>query len=92
MGMFIVEKGVVARAIKDGREWVDKNFQTIKTKEVNVFDKHELIIDPTGIGTAYALTRANKVTIGGAYAAAGWYGFRRDGWSLLVESRDVVYG
>lgn len=90
MGMFIVEAGTPIRAIKNGKEWYDPNFTDTKTKKVNVFDKHELIVDPAGISKD-AVTSASIVTVGGAYARAGWYAFRTDSWTMLVHAQYVTY-
>lgn len=90
MGMFVVKAGAEAIAIRDGREWYPENMTEIKTKTTHVFWKEEMILDPTGIAK-WACVPANDRTIGGAYAKAGYFGFRRDGWALLVRAANVLY-
>lgn len=90
MGMFIVEKGTECKVIKDGKEWYASNFIDHKTKEDQVFDKGEMIVDPTGIAKSWCCTPRDQV-IGGDYAKAGYYGFRRDGWAILVHHSMCKY-
>lgn len=90
MGMFIVERGTEAKVIKVGKDWYAKNFQNHITKETNVFGKEEMIIDPAGINKTCPPLKG--ITIGSAYADAGNYGFKREGWIILVHASKVVYG
>ena len=89
--MFGVREGAEIKISQDGKNPIGfiawKNHVTTK---FNVFDKCELAIDPTGIGRL-ACVPGDRVTIGGALAKKGWYGFRRDGFLLLVDPRDVEY-
>lgn len=90
MGMFVIESGVKSIVVKDGAEWtLSGNFKDFTTTKVNVFDKGELVIDPTNI-SKYACTPSFR-TIGGQYAKAGWFGFRSGGWILLVPGNHVQY-
>lgn len=90
MGAFVVKAGAKCVVIKDGADWGDfKNFMAHKVKEKQIFDKSELVIDPTGIAK-YAARSCDK-TIKGMYAKDGWYGFQRKGWTLLVPSFQVLY-
>lgn len=87
--MFEIKAGTEVKVIRDGKEWYSDNFRIHVTKEDNLFDKEEMIIDPTGI--ASWCPPINGVTVGSAYAKAGWYGFRRDGWALLVPASNCTY-
>lgn len=66
--------------IRDGKEWRAPNIVNYVTRKSQTFFIEEMIVDPLGhVGCG-----PNDVTIGGAYAAAGYYGFRRNGFALLV--------
>jgi len=91
MGMFIVKEGTKVKCIKDRKEWYPENFVDHVTKQINVFGKEQLRIDPTGIGHD-ACGPQHKLVIGGAYAEAGYYGFEENGWVMLVPGSQVVYG
>ena len=90
MGMFLVKKDTIVKAIKDGEEWRPQNFVEKPLKETLVFDKGQLTIDPTGISKRACVPGC--VTIGSAWAEAGWYGFSHKGWTILARGRDVQYG
>jgi len=89
MGMFLVEKGTAVFVIKEGDSWCADNIKPYITKNDNVFDKGEMILDPTGI-LSYAHGPGNN-NIGQYYASNGYYGFKRDGWYIIVYSRSVQY-
>jgi len=91
MGMFIVKEGVRAKAIKEGDEWYGRNFVDLTTRQVNVFEKCELVVDPTGVSKVASVPQHRK-TVGGDWAKKGWYGFCKDGWILLVPGTHVQYG
>ncbi len=92
MGMFVVNKGTAAKVIKDNKTWIDdNNFTQITTTKDLVFDKGELVIDPTGVSKVALGPGQNKV-IGGQYAKAGYYGFARKGWTILIFHDSVIYG
>ena len=84
---FQVKKGTVVHCIEDGKEWAAPNIREHETVKDNLFFLEELIVDPTGISRTACIP--NCVTIGSAYAGAGFYGFRRDGWSMLVRADQV---
>jgi len=89
--MFGVREGAEVQVIKDRKDWAyPKNWTNHVTKEFNVFDKTELAIDPTGIAR-WACGPSDMITIGGTYAKAGYYGFTRDGWTMVVHPKDVEY-
>jgi len=80
MKMFKVAQGTKVVVIKSGAEWYTKNFVDHSTKNENLFAMEEIVIDPVGkLGPS-----KNGVTVGGAWAAAGYYGFERDGYILLA--------
>lgn len=87
--MFLIKADTNVRVIRDGQEWYAPNFREWKTRQDNFFEKHEMVIDPTFIATW--TPPANGVTIGSAYADAGWYGFRRDGFIVLCPATHVHY-
>jgi hypothetical protein len=90
MGMFLVENGTLVKGIKDGKEWYPQNFVEKPLKETLVFDKAQLVIDPTGIGKHAC--KPGDITIGGSCAEAGYYGFSYEGWTILVAGSEVRYG
>lgn len=87
--MFEVKQGTEVKVIKDGVEWYSQNFRTWITKKDNLFDKEEMIIDPTFI--ASWCPPKGGVTVGSAYAEAGYYGFRSQGYAILVPASKVKY-
>ena len=83
MKLFKIPKGTEVRCIRDGVPWFSGNFREHVTKEDQLFDVEEVCVDPVGnLGT----NRTHGNMVGAAYARNGWYGFRRDGWVLLVPS------
>ena len=81
-----VKKGTDGLVIKDGKEWVAPNFTNHTTTKDLLFFAEDIRIDPLGkVGCG----PQDCVTIGGVYAAGGWYGFERDGWILLVPFAEV---
>jgi len=81
-----VKKGTKGKVIKEGKEWHGSNIKDHTTTKDLLFFAEDIRIDPLGnLGPD-----PNGVTIGGAYAKAGWYGFYRDGWYLLVPFGDVT--
>ena len=90
MGMFFIKKETPVLVIKEGRDWLPQNFKPHATQFDNVFGKEEMIIDPTGI--AKHCTGPKGVTVGSGYADQGCYGFKRDGWFLVVHRSHVQYG
>jgi len=87
--MFEVKAGTKVLVIKDGVEWFGYNFKDWTTKQDNLFEKEEMVIDPTGIATW--TPPLSGVTIGSAYAKAGWYGFKSHGYIVLVGGHNVRY-
>ena len=81
-----VKAGTKGKVIKDGREWHGDNFKDHTATKDLLFFAEDIVIDPIGkLGPA-----PNGVTVGGAWAKAGWYGFKRDGWVLMVPFSDVI--
>ena len=80
-----VKAGTQGKVIKDGREWRGENFKDHAVTKDLLFFAEDIAIDPLG-----NLSPVGGVTIGGAWAKAGWYGFRRDGWVLMVPFSDVI--
>jgi hypothetical protein len=80
--MFKVEAGTEILAIRDGDEWIDKNFRRHITERENVFDPSEIIFRPS--------SSPRCITIGDVFAAIGYWAFRRDGWAMLVPSEYII--
>jgi hypothetical protein len=86
MRAFEIKTGTIVSVIKEGKEWYGPNFEEHETTKDNLFFLEEIAIDPMGhVGTG----PQHRVTIGGAYAKAGYYGFLRDGWYMLVPMDKV---
>jgi hypothetical protein len=87
--MFEVKKGVACFLIPKGKSWSHNSVVEYVTSMDNIFEKHELCVDPTGI-SKYANGPLDK-TVGGMWAKNGFYGFTRGGNSLLVGASNVNY-
>ena len=85
MKLFKVAKGTEVKVIKGGVEWYSGNFVTHTTKNENIFELEQIVIDPVG------KQGPNKhgVTVGGAWANAGWYGFEQGGFILMATIHQV---
>ena len=79
-----VKKGTKGKVIQDGKEWRGENFKEHTTTKDLLFFAEDIIVDPFG-----KLGPVGGVTVGGAWARAQWYGFRRDGWILLIPRSEV---
>lgn len=99
--MFKIHAGTKVKLIKEGKEWYAHNFLEYTTTVDTIFEKHEIVIDPVGRISCHA---GYVNTIGGQYAKAGWYGFKRQneqdlteqekkqvGWVLLVPMSQTEY-
>ncbi len=83
----IVPAGTETRVIRSGKPWSSNNIKVHVTATENLFFREDIVVDPVGnLGT----NRSHSHTIGGTYAEAGWYGFERDGWILLVPANKVA--
>jgi hypothetical protein len=89
MGMFLIPQGTKVKLIREGKEWHAQNIREFVTTKLNVFEKEEVVVDPVG---KLGCHQGHSKTIGGAYAKAGWYGFRSQGWNVLVPASNVQYG
>jgi hypothetical protein len=87
--MFEIKAGTEVRVIKVGQEWYAQNFKEWTTRQDNLFDKEQMTIDPTGIASWCPPLKG--VTIGSAYADAGWYGFQDQGYIILCPASKVAY-
>lgn len=87
--MFEILAGTEVKVIKVGQEWYGENFRIWTTQHDNLFDKEDMRIDPTGI--ASWCPALNGITIGSAYAKAGWYGFESQGFVVLCPASKVKY-
>jgi hypothetical protein len=89
MGFFLVNKGTVAAVIRPGKTPSKDNIVFHATKKNNIFDKAELISDPTGI---QGVPSEFWDTIVENFRCNGYYGFKKDGWLLFFHHEDVAYG
>lgn len=89
MRAFLVAAQTPVYTIKDGKEWSGKNVHQHITQEENIFFLEEICVDPTGIGKTMACV-PGAVTVGSHWAEMGYYGFRRDGWAILVPAHLVT--
>jgi len=88
MRAFTIKKGTPAKVIRDGKEWLNDNFVNHTTTKDNMFFIEDMTVDPTGISKTACVP--GTVVVGSAWAGAGYYGFRKDGYTLLVQF-DYVY-
>ena len=70
---FMIAKGTPINAVKNG-EWMGNYFEPRTTTKDLMFFLEDLRIDPLGAGRTLACAPGD-VTIGGAWARAGFYGF-----------------
>jgi len=87
--MFGVNENAEVKVIKDGQEWYSKNFKNYTTKKFSVFHKFQLVVDPTGISKNACVP--NGIVVGSSWAKAGYYGFHKDDFTMLVHPKDVEY-
>ena len=94
MGMFIIPEGTNIRAIPPKKDWHPSNMRLMTTTKTNVFEKHEVILDPATGKLSGHIQRTAPKTIGAAYENGGWYGFvcSDTGWTMLVHHNNVNYG
>lgn len=79
---YFVPVGTSALVICDGADWIEKNIRQYVTEHESAFTEAELIVDPTAAG-------CGCLTIGDVYAQMNYFGFRRNGWVLLVPAEEV---
>lgn len=93
MGMFIVPAGVNVRAVPPNQDWHPSNIRETRTTKTNVFEKHEVILDPATGKLSGDIARMAPKTIGASYEGCGWYGFKcaTTGWTMLVHHNNVEY-
>ena len=88
MRAFLVKQGTPVKVIRDGKEWLSVNFVDYTTTKENMFFIEDMRADPTGI-SPMACGPQNKKVVGGAWAKAGYYGFTRDGYTMMVQFDNV---
>lgn len=94
MKLFLIPAGTDTKVIRGGKEWFSHNFEAHTTRLDNTFPLEQLIVDPVGkVGAS-----RGGVTVGSAYAEAGYYGFAdeayisshgRRGFAMLVPGNRV---
>lgn len=87
MRMFIIPKGTACLVHKDDPGALNYKTEPHTTKEENSFFREDIVIDPVGELGAH---RGLPKTIGGDFAKRGYYGFKRDSWTLIVHMNDVT--
>lgn len=84
----VVKKGTEVEVIRDARgvEWhIPANWRKHITKHDNIFYAEDIRIDPLGhVGNG-----PGNVTVGSKYAEAGYYGFERKGYIMIVHMSKV---
>lgn len=92
MHAFIIPANTPIKVIRANTEWRAENFRDAKTTKENFFFAEDLHVDPTGISKTASVP--GTVTVGSAWANAGWFGFLRAGenWYCLVQSKHVQMG
>lgn len=93
--MYGVKEGARVKVVK----WDRNSFPQIyerNTKRFSVYDIEDLAVDPTGVSRHHASIPQHTTTVGGDWAAKGYYGFRLPknaaGWDImLVSPQDVEY-
>lgn len=90
MKLFVVKAGTPVKVHDNSRASLGYPVEDRVTKRELAFELEEVRIDPLGLGR-------EGVTIGSAWAEAGWYGFGykdgpagRTGWMVLVPASDVT--
>lgn len=91
MRAFIVPAGTPAVALRNGPAMVEQD--SVTTRREAMYFLEDVTVDPLGRVGAGPV----GVTLGAAYAAGGWYGFRlptnpRGYSTLLVRAEHVTIG
>ena len=81
MKLFKIYKGTKVQVIKEDVMLNKDNIHTHITKNDNIFEMEEMVIDPLGRVGSPALNRV--------YGSRGYYGFRKNGWVLFVHHLKV---
>jgi len=90
MRAFIIKQGTPVKVIRDGKEWRSENFIDHTTAKENMFFIEDMTVDPTGISKTACVP--GTVVVGSAWAGAGYYGFHRDGYTMMVQFGYVDVG
>lgn len=88
MRIFSIKEGTESLLIKEGKQWFSDNFLSWKTRKDLSFGVEDLVVDPTGISKV-AVTADYIHCVGGWYAQLGYYGFKKQGYILLVPRNYV---
>ena len=72
--MFEIPQGTDVLTIEDGKDWIYDHFTKTALKKSTIFEKEDMMVDPTGISRDCAVP--SQQTLGGMYARAGYYAFR----------------
>lgn len=90
MKVYAVPPGTDVVVVAEDVEWAGLNFRVTKTKRINQFNEDELVLDPVSCVCKHHAPNAQ--TFGPAYARNGYYGFKRDGFIMLVLKEYVTAG
>ncbi len=81
MKQFKIYKGTNIFAIKEDVILNNSNIRNVKTKNDNIFEMEDMIIDP--------LNRIGSPALNRVYGSRGYYGFRQNGWIMIVHHYNV---
>jgi len=87
MHAFLVPQNTQVNCIPAGKSWESENIHNHWTQKENCFFVEDLVLDPTGI--VESAPEADSPA-GRMYRNSGYYGFKRDGWILLVPGRSLA--
>jgi hypothetical protein len=89
--MYGVPANTPIKVLAPKAEWFANNFRDHVTTKFNVFDTHEVIVDPSGVHKHASVP--GPVTVGSLWAQHGWFGFRDQdtGWVMMVQPQHLEY-
>lgn len=88
--MFEIQPGAKVRIKRTGSMWTGANIDFHTTTKLNAFTQENILIDPLSIFAPVENTTTARIKA--RWAECGYYGFRRDGWVLLVNAKLVIIG
>ena len=81
MKLFKIYKGTNILAIREDVMFNRDNMKKHISKNDNIFEMEDMVIDPLGRVGSPALNRV--------FGTRGYYGFRKNGWVMLVHHLKV---
>lgn len=92
MRAYEVKAGTAVQVIKKGKEFSSVNMVEHTCKEDNLFFQEDIVVDPFSyLNRGKTSSQYFPASIGGAYEAAGYYGFKSEcgNWTMLVGMGSV---